>query len=117
MSEEDLNGAQVCAVFEQVGSKTVAQSVRMDSVLEASLLRSPMAGIPHGPGADGTVGGVMTPARESPEFGLALESAEVVAQGFQQRSTEHDIAILATFSPADVDHHAVAVDIGDLQLA
>jgi len=25
MSEEDLNGAQVSAVFEQVGSKTVAQ--------------------------------------------------------------------------------------------
>jgi hypothetical protein len=64
MSEEDLNGAQVSAVFEQVGSKTVAQSVRMDTVLESSLLRSPMAGIPHGFGADGTMGGVMASARE-----------------------------------------------------
>ena len=50
-------------------------------------------------------------------YAKSFGSAEVVAPGFQQRGTEHDIAILATFSPADVDHHSVAVDIGDLQLA
>ena len=30
MAEQLLNGAEVCAFFEQVGSESVAQSVRMD---------------------------------------------------------------------------------------
>jgi len=64
MSEEDLNGAQVSALFEQVGSKTVAQGVGMNPILEAGMLRSAMAGMPHGPGADGAMGGVMTSAGE-----------------------------------------------------
>ena len=36
MSEEQLNGAQVSTVFQQVGSETVAQGVGMDSILQAS---------------------------------------------------------------------------------
>ena len=64
MSEEDLNGAQVSAVFEQVSGKTVTKGVRMNLVLEAGMLRRAMAGMPHGPGADGVMGGVMTSARK-----------------------------------------------------
>jgi len=42
----------------------VAQGVGMNPILEAGMLRSTMAGVPHSPGADGAMGGVMTPARE-----------------------------------------------------
>src|SRR5208282_1941825 len=47
--------------------------------------------------------------------GLTLQATPVVAQAFQQRGTEHNIAVLTTLPAADVDHHASAVDIGDLQ--
>jgi hypothetical protein len=48
-------------------------------------------------------------------LGFALQPAPVVAQGFQQRGTEHGISVLTTFPAADVDDHAAAVDIGNLQ--
>ncbi len=39
----------------------------------------------------------------------------VLAQTFQQRGAEHDVSVLTTLPAADVDHHASAVDIGNLQ--
>ena len=44
MSKEQLDGAQVSTVFEQVGSETVAQSVGMDPILQAGALGSLLAG-------------------------------------------------------------------------
>ena len=64
MSEQDLNGAQVSAVFQQVRSKTMAQGVGMNAIFEAGMLCRAMAGMPHGPGADGAMGGVMMSAGE-----------------------------------------------------
>jgi hypothetical protein len=64
MSQEQLNGAQVSSVFQQVGSETMAQRVRMNPVLKASPLGSLLAGIPYYLGGDGMIGGVPAPARE-----------------------------------------------------
>jgi hypothetical protein len=47
MAEQDLDGAQVSAGFEQVGGETMPQGVRMDlPVIEASSFRSNLAGTP-----------------------------------------------------------------------
>jgi len=46
------------------GRCIVPQGVGMNPILEAGMLRSAMAGMPHGFGTDGAIGGVMTPARE-----------------------------------------------------
>jgi hypothetical protein len=64
MSQEQLNGAQVSAVFQQVGSETVAQGVGMDPILEASVLGSLLAGIPRCLRGDGMRSGVPAPAGE-----------------------------------------------------
>ena len=52
MSQEQLNGAQVSPVFEQVGSETVAQGVGMDSILQASASGGLAAGVIDGLGGD-----------------------------------------------------------------
>ena len=39
----------------------------------------------------------------------------MVAQGFQQDGTEHDVPILTALAALDVDDHSLAVDVADLQ--
>ena len=47
MAEQDLDGAQVGAGFEQVCGETMAQGVRMNApVVESSALGSDLAGTP-----------------------------------------------------------------------
>src|ERR1700746_4107468 len=48
--------------------------------------------------------------------GFPPQTTPVVAQFFEQLGAEHDIAVFAAFSSADVNHHALAVDIADLQV-
>jgi hypothetical protein len=47
-----------------VRSETMAQRVGMNPVLKSRPLGSTLAGIPHGSGSDGTIGGVPGPARK-----------------------------------------------------
>src|SRR5271165_3867279 len=115
MSQEQLNGAQVSTVFEQVGSETVAQGVGMDSILQASASGGLAAGVIDGLGGDRMIRPMVTAPGEQPLRRFALQPAPIVAQSFQQDGTEHDISVLTAFPAADVDNHASAVDIGDLQ--
>src|SRR5260370_4991378 len=87
----------------------------MDGILQAGALRSVLRGVINGLGSDGAMCVVAASARKHPLGGLALQPTPVVAQGFQQRGAEHDISVLATFPAPDMDDHASAVDIGDLQ--
>ena len=64
MSQEQLNGAQVSAVFEQVGSEAVAQGVGMYAMFEAGVESSLLAGIPHCLRGDGMRGGMSAPTGE-----------------------------------------------------
>ena len=63
-AQEQVNGAQVSAVLKQVVSETVAKGVGMDPILEAGVLGSSLAGIPHCFGGDGMRGGMPAPARD-----------------------------------------------------
>src|SRR5271157_4728824 len=115
MSQEQLNGAQVSTVFEQVGSETVAQGVGMDSILQASASGGLAAGVIDGLGSDGMIRRMVAAPGEQPLRRFALQPVPVVAQSFQQDGTEHDISVLTAFPAANVDDHASAVDIGNLQ--
>ncbi len=44
------------------------------------------------------------------------DSLPVGAEDLQQSRGEHDVAILPALAVANADHHALAVDVGDLQL-
>ena len=48
--------------------------------------------------------------------GPALETAPVVAQCLEQLRAKHDIAILAPLAAVDMNDHALAVDVADLQM-
>src|SRR4029077_2247072 len=75
----------------------------------------------------GHLGGGMTGAREltrryrvswvlaGKQPSLRPRDAIPVAQKFKQRRRKHRIAILATLALFDTQHHALGIDIGDLQ--
>src|SRR5258708_976037 len=98
-----------------MSGEAVSQCVRMDPILETGVVRGFLAGIPHYLGSDGMMGGVPTPAGEYPFFGLAFQPTPIFTQGSERGGTEHDFSVLPPFPAADVDDHAAAVDIGDLQ--
>src|ERR1039457_3105230 len=55
------------------------------------------------------------PTATGEEPSLGLQSAPVVAQGFQEDGTEHDVPILTALAALDVDDHPLAIDIANLQ--
>jgi hypothetical protein len=57
-----------------------------------------------------------TVAGKEPVTGFSSQPTPVLAQFFEQLGAEHDIAVLAAFSSLDMNHHALAVDIADLQV-
>ena len=50
------------------------------------------------------------------EPGRRSRGAPPVAQVMQQRRREHHVAIALPFAAGHMDHHAVTVDVGDLQV-
>jgi len=116
MSEQDLDSAEVSACFQKVRCKTVPQRMWMDVlILEPGLDRSLLAGGPEHLRGDRAACGVPPVARKQPVLGLPPQSSPPGAQFFEQRGTQHDIAILASLTAADVNDHPFTVDVGDLQ--
>src|SRR3974390_1599379 len=57
-----------------------------------------------------------TIAGKEPVTGFSPQPTPMLAQFFEQLGAEHDIAVFAALSCADMNHHALAVDIADLQV-
>ena len=114
--EQRLHGRQVGAAFHQMRGETVAQQMRAHGFGDARSLRRFPAGFPEHFGRDRLVG-ARAVDRAGKQVRLRLHPAPVLAQGLQQLRAQRHIAVLAAFALADVDEHAVAVDILDLQLA
>ena len=55
-------------------------------------------------------------ARPGKEIGLRPHPAVVLTQGREERGTEGDLAIAAALALLDPEHHALAIDVADLQL-
>lgn len=60
--------------------------------------------------------GVETLWRGASVGGLALQPAPVDAQSIEQLGAEHDIAVFTSLASPDMNDHAPAVDIADLQV-
>src|SRR5271156_4104311 len=56
------------------------------------------------------------PTGEQPGCGLVRKPAPVDTQCIEQRWTQHDVAVLAPLAALDMDDHATAVDVADLQV-
>ena len=115
MTQQDLNGAQIRAGFEQMRGETVAQRVRMDCFLDAG----PLGGIAdrraRRPWCDGPITGVRYLPGNSHRLGLRRNRRQCCTEFFEQHRTEHYVAISATFAALDVNHHSLAVDVADFQ--
>jgi hypothetical protein len=53
---------------------------------------------------------------EQPGLWFTAETAKVLPQFGQQVRAEHNIAIFASLASLNMDHHALTVDIGDLEV-
>jgi len=105
MPEQQLDGAQVSAGFEQMDGKGMAQGVRRDRLADPGPVARMSADILHGSRRDRLSRPV---AREQPVLGPCF--APVGPEDVQEPGREHDVAVLATFARRHADHHALAVD-------
>ena len=86
----------------------------VDGLVDARSLGSLAASQPHDVGRDGHVGADAFDGTGK-EIDFGLHPAPVHAQGLQQLGTEWNIAIASTLALVNADHHALAVDIADLE--
>ena len=114
MAQELLDDANVGAGFQQEGGKAVAQRVRRGSFAQAASLYRPGQRPGHGLGRHWTIpSGVASwkeiiPARScGPPVGF---------QGRKQAGTEHDVTIFAAFALANMQEHALTIDVFGLEV-
>src|ERR1700687_5215800 len=111
VAEQQLNRADVGSRFQQMDGKRVAHRMRADRLANAGEAPSLLTGEFDG------AGGERLP-RNIPFEQPALRShcPPVMAQRLQQPGREHHVSILLSLPLLDSDHHALAVDIGGLQM-
>src|SRR5689334_3702337 len=115
MAEQQLDGAQVRAGFEQMGGETVSQSVRMQRLVDSGALSGLPTGMPDHLVANRIIGGVPAAARKQPDGGFANQAPIMGAEFIAQMRAEDDVAIPAALAVLDVHHHACGVDIGEFE--
>jgi hypothetical protein len=116
MTQQNLDRAQIGASLQEVGRIAVPQRVRRDVLGDAGLLGGLPTGFPGCLGGDGDVRPPV-PHGAGKQIRLGLHPAPINAKRLQEFLAQRHIAITIAFAVADVDHHAFAVDIGDLQAA
>jgi hypothetical protein len=102
---------RVDTAFQEMSGKAMAQGMDRHLLVQAG-------------GLGGEAAGELQRSRGQRPFGVEAGEqpllwpfdAPVSPQDGEQLLRQHDIAILAAFALADVDHHPRAVDIGDLQV-
>src|ERR1700682_5774129 len=109
MTEQDLNGTQVGAGFEQMGCPTMAQSVGGNPFGDLGSACGVIASDPNRLVGNGLLWSASAPPGE--QIQLGLPPTPVLAQGFQQRRAERKITILASLALHHADNHAVTIDV------
>src|SRR5262252_2154617 len=98
-----------------MSGKAMAKRVRVDGRVEARTLSGSVTRMPNRFRVDRVIRRMPTVAGKEPVAGFSPQPAPVLAQFLEQLGAEHDIPVFAAFSSLDVNHHALAVDIADLQ--
>src|SRR5215831_9557807 len=112
MSHQQLNGAQVRTGLEQMGGEAVPERVRTHPLLDTCACGGGLANVPHGLVRDRSLDGAHLAWEQIAAW---LLPAPVVAQRLQQLGGERNIAIAQALTSLDVNDHALAVDVADLQ--
>src|ERR1700675_3782160 len=100
-----------------MSGKAVAQGMGMDVlVFKAGAFGGLLTGVPENLGGNRMTRRMPSVTGEQPIGGLAFQPAPVDAQCLEQLGTEHDITVLAPLASPDMNDHALAVDVADLQV-
>src|ERR1700744_4741476 len=114
MTEQDLDGAQICSRLEQVRRPAVPQRVRRYALLDPRMACGFCTGVPDSLVRHGSVCAALMQAAWK-EVGTRLLPAPILAQRLEQCRAEWDVATTATLATLHADHHAPAVDVAHLQ--
>ncbi|SRR6266851_4090698 len=106
---------QVGAGFEQVGGEAVTKHVGIHLLLNAGTVGGILASVARGFGIHGLIAAVPAISWKQPDTGSFTQLPPVRAEFFEQDRAEQHVAILATLAALDVENHALAVHVADLQ--
>src|SRR5580700_6319409 len=110
MAEQQLDGAQIGAGFQQMHREGVAQRMRGNRLADAAQQPHCPAGVFDGGWIDRLAG---SSAGKQP---LSWTGAvPIVPQYIEELGRQHDVAVLAAFALFDPDDHALAVDRAGLE--
>jgi hypothetical protein len=88
VTEQQLDGAQVSARFQQMGRETMSKRVRVDMAMcKSGAFGYVLTSIPKNLGCDGATARVPTVARKQPLGRLAAKSASIGTKRIQQSLT------------------------------
>src|ERR1700730_16917932 len=96
--------------------EAVPQRMWVHVFLEARSLGGFFASVPDHLGVDRGITGMPAVAWKQPYAGLSPQAAPVSLEFVEQFWAEQNIAVFATFTALDVDHHAFAVYVADFQV-
>jgi len=116
MTQQELNGAQVRARFQEVCRVRVPECVRRDPFVDAGLSSGEAHRLPDHLRRDRRIG---TPAVTRPrkEIGLRSHPPVVLPERGEERGTQGNLAIAAALALLDAQHHALTIDVTDSELA
>jgi hypothetical protein len=110
MTEEELNGPQVGAGFEEMYGECVPKRMRGDRFGETGQTMCFLAGCFYGVLRDRPI---IVNAWKQPL--LRANGDPVAAQDLQQHGRQHHVPIFATFTLLDANNHTGTIDGGGLQ--
>src|ERR1700720_1158916 len=99
-----------------MSGEAMAQGVGMDGTMKARALRGFLGGVVYRFCVVWVIRSMPTVAGKEPVAGFSPQPTPVLAQLFKQLGAEHDVALFAALSSADMKPHALAVDIAGLQV-
>ncbi len=112
MSEQELDGPNVSAPFQQMDGKGVPQRVGCDGLLQARHTASLLTALTNGIPGNGLTDHFPWEQPSGRPYYLPIGP-----QDFKQLAREHDIAVFLPLALLDAQSHALAVDVADFQMS
>ena len=116
MAHQDLNGAEIRTGLEQMSSEAMSKRVRMGTNLDSRSLGGLLACIPNRFRNDRPIRAVAAVARKEPDLGSLSYAVPMLTKLLEQLKTKHHVPVPAPLAAFDVNDHALAVDVPELQV-
>jgi hypothetical protein len=115
MAHQDLNGAEISTRLEQMSSEAMPKHVGMGTNLDSGSLGGVLARMPNGFRIDRPIRAVVVVARKEPDPGSLPYAVPMLTKLLEQLETKHHVPVPASLAAFDVNDHALAVDVAELQ--